>query len=106
MGFSCGVGWGWGWGEGGVGEVEKKQPGEWRRGDRVVVNEGEGEEGFLSSKQTGFSFFYLKFFLKDKIFFFSLFEHASNLTFNVDVGKLHSQRQKKSSPVATIMLKP
>lgn len=42
--------------------------GEWRRGDRVVVNEG--EEGFLSSKQTGFSFFYLKFFLKDKFFFF------------------------------------
>ena len=51
--------------------VEKKTTlvsGEWRRGDRVVVNEG--EEGFLSSKQTGFSFFYLKFFLKDKIFFF------------------------------------
>lgn len=43
--------------------------GEWRRGDRVVVNEG--EEGFLSSKQTGFSFFYLKFFLKDKFFFFN-----------------------------------
>jgi hypothetical protein len=58
-------------GGGGGGVVEKKTTlvsGEWRRGDRVVVNEG--EEGFLSSKQTGFSFFYLKFFLKDKIFFF------------------------------------